>query len=115
VIGNKYGAKAYFFRFENRAGTLPPSGRYQVDKLTLNYKNFPLRLYCLRISESLVILFNGGEKTADTAQGGNTSMAFIEANKFAKKILEAINLKDIIITNDQRQLRYYNGSQEINL
>jgi hypothetical protein len=115
VIANKYGAREDFFRFENMANALPPSGEYKVEKVNISYNNFPLRLYCLRISDSLVILFNGGEKTAATAQRGKTSMAFIEANKFAKRILEAIKLKDIIISKDQRQLKYFNGSREINL
>lgn len=84
------GALEDFFRFENAAQALPPSGTYQVEDLYINFGNFPLRLYCLRISETLVVLFNGGEKTADTAQRGKTSMAFQEANIFAKRILDAL-------------------------
>jgi hypothetical protein len=60
-----------------------------------------------------VVLFNGGEKTADTAQGGKTSMVFQEANIFAKRIMEALINKDIYITANQREFRYYNGSDEI--
>jgi DNA-binding protein len=77
------------------------------------YGNFPLRLYCLRISENLVVLFNGAEKTAATAQGGRTSMAFQEANIFAKRMLDALQQKEIYITTDQRAFRYYDGSDEI--
>jgi hypothetical protein len=112
-IGDEMGALEDFFRFENVAQALPPSGTYKVEDIYINYGNFPLRLYCLRISETLVILFNGGEKTADTAQGGKTSMVFQEANIFAKRILEALKQKDIYITTDQREFRYYNGSDEI--
>lgn len=107
------GALKVFFRFENAAQAIPPSGTYKVEDIYINYANFPLRLYCLRISETLVVLFNGGEKTADTAQGGKTSMAFLEANIFAKRILSALICKDIYITDDQRAFRYYNGSDEI--
>ncbi len=113
VIGDEYGARPDFFRFENNAEALPPSGTYQVEDLYIRFGNFPLRLYCLRISETLVVLFNGGEKTADTAQGGKTSMAFQEANIFAKRILDALRDKDIFITADQRSFRYYDGSDDI--
>lgn len=113
VIGDEYGAVEEFFRFENAAQALPPSGTYRVEDLYINLGNFPLRLYCLRISESLVVLFNGGEKTADTAQGGKTSMAFQEANIFAKRIMEALKTQDIYITVNQRAFCDYNGSDEI--
>lgn len=113
VIGDEYGALPDFFRFENNAQAIPPSGTYKVEDLYINFGNFPLRLYCLRISETLVVLFNGGEKTADTAQGGKTSMAFQDANIFAKRILDALREKDIYITADQRAFRYYNGSDDI--
>ena len=112
-IGDEMGALEDFFRFENAAQALPPSGRHKVEDLYINFGNFPLRLYCLRISETLVVLFNGGEKTADTAQEGKTSMAFQEANIFAKRIFDALREKDIYITADQRAFRYYDGSEEI--
>ncbi len=94
VIGNEMGAIDDYFKFENSAMAIPPSS---VINITLNFKQFPLRLYCMRISESLVILFNGGEKTSESAQDGNTSMAFIEANQFVKRIQEAITNKEILI------------------
>jgi hypothetical protein len=112
-IGDEMGALEDFFRFENTAQALPPSGTYKVEDIFINYGNFPLRLYCLRISETLVVLFNGGEKTADSAQGGKTSMAFQDANIFAKRILDALIRKDIYITVDQREFRYYDGCDEI--
>lgn len=113
VIGNEYGALEDFFRFENNAHAIPSAGTYKVEDIYINYGNFPLRLYCLRISESLVILFNGGEKTANTAQQGKTSMAFQEANIFAKRILEALKNKDIYINDKQRTFLSFNGNEEI--
>lgn len=112
-IGDEMGALEDFFRFENAAQALPPSGTYKVEDIYIDYGNFPLRLYCLRISETLVVLFNGGEKTADTAQGGKTSMAFRDANLFAKRIMDALINKEIYITPNRREFRYYNGSDEI--
>jgi hypothetical protein len=112
-IGNEMGALEDFFRFENAAQALPPAGTHKVEDLYINFGNFPLRLYCLRISETLVVLFNGAEKTANTAQGGKTSMVFLEANIFAKRILDALREKDIYISDNQREFRYFDGSDEI--
>ena len=50
--------------------------------------DYPLRLYCLRISHDIVVLFNGDEKTSGPAQDGKMSMAFYEAQQFAKRILK---------------------------
>lgn len=113
VIGDEHGALEDFFRFENTAQALPPSGSYKVENITVNYGNFPLRLYCLRLSDSLVVLFNGGLKTAGTAQGGETSMVFHDANQFAKRITEALQQKDIYITPNGRSFESFNGSDEI--
>jgi len=112
-VGDEMGALKDFFRFENAAQALPPSGNYQVGDIYINFGNFPLRLYCLRMSETLVVLFNGGEKTANTAQGGKTSMVFQEANIFANRIMDALIKNDIYITADQREFRNYDGSDEV--
>lgn len=113
VIANEYGALNDFFRFENTAQALPPKGTYQIGELQLNFFNFPLRLYCLKITENILVLFNGNEKTAQTAKGGKTSMAFHEANEFAKRINQALNDGTVIISNNNRQLLSYNKSTEI--
>ncbi|MDP3929878.1 MAG: hypothetical protein Q8R57_12715 [Bacteroidota bacterium] len=113
VVGDEYGALEDFFRFESAAHALPPSGTYKVEDVYINYGNFPLRLYCLRMSETLVVLFNGGEKTGKTAQDGKTSMSFLEANIFAKRIMDALINNDIYITDNQRAFRYFNGSDEV--
>lgn len=112
-IGDKYGALPQFFRFENAAHALPPPGRYKVGEITIDYANFPLRLYCLRLSNHLVVLFNGAEKTSQTAQGGKTSMAFTEANQFATRILEAIYSKEIFTSQNGRTFECKDGSDEI--
>lgn len=112
-IGDELGALEDFFRFENDAHALPPSGKHEVEELAINFANFPLRLYCLRISETLVVLFNGNEKTSQNAQDGKTSMAFHEANQFAKKIREALNDEDMIISSDGRTFKSFDGSEDI--
>ncbi|MBC7412696.1 MAG: hypothetical protein H7331_09630 [Bacteroidia bacterium] len=114
-IGNKHGALEEFFRFENNANALPPTGKHKIDEIYINYRNFPLRLYCLRISKNLVVLFNGAEKTSSTAQNGKTSMVFQEANSFSLAILEALKLKQIYITPNKREFVTFDNQDEIYL
>jgi len=116
TIGNTYGAQeAFFNRFENRVTALPPKGHIKISELELDYRGFPLRLYCLALSEEIVILFNGGIKNAQTAQESTDviSMKLYEANAFAKRILTAYNTGHIIV--DGRVITDYNGNSEIYL
>jgi len=77
-VGNKYGAKKQYFRFENTADALPPN--------FVSTKH-NLRLYCMRINENSVILFNGGMKTKSTSQESpEVSMHFHDANIYSQKI-----------------------------
>ncbi|MCH7414568.1 hypothetical protein MM213_13800 [Belliella sp. R4-6] len=110
------GAIESYFRFENDAHAIPPTGIYQVGEIEIDYRNFSLRLYCLRICESIVVLFNGGEKTSRNAQDGNTSMVFHDANLFAQRILKAIIRREILIDEkNSRIISEYGESDEINL
>jgi hypothetical protein len=113
VIGNKTGALDDYFRFENEAQALPPKREVAVDSITLNYNEFPLRLYCLRVTEEIVVLFNGGEKTSQSAQDGSTSMVFYEANLFAKRIHDALHDGYIQLTPDGRKIVMYDHSKDI--
>ena len=116
TIGNTYGAiDAFFNRFENRVTALPPKGHIKISELELDYRGFPLRLYCLALNEEIVILFNGGIKDANTTQESSDiiSTKFYEANGFAKKILTALNTGEIIING--RLITDYNGGTEIYL
>ena len=114
VIAEEYGANVNFFKFENEAHALPPTGKFQVGEIEINYGNFPLRLYCLRLTDGLVILFNGDEKTASTAQKGKTSMVFHEANNFAKRITEAL-YDTLFIQADNRTLLNENNLTDITI
>jgi hypothetical protein len=114
VIGNSYGAdEAFFNRFENKATALPPKGQIKISELKLDFDEFPLRLYCLAMTEELVILFNGGIKDARTAQqsSDSISMKFYEANEFTTRIFEALNSREIEI--DGRKIVDYKGSSDI--
>jgi hypothetical protein len=110
-ISEEKGALDDFFRFENQAQALPSNRA--LSEIEIKANSFPLRLYCLKLTNSLLILFGGGEKTASTAQEGKTSMAFHDATIFAKRILKSLQEKDIYITDDERELRYFNGDSEI--
>lgn len=113
IIGNTYGAQECFFnRFENWVTALPPKGKIRISELELEFAAFPLRLYCLVLSEAVVILFNGGIKTGRTAQESeDLSMKFYEANEFSKRIQEALHAEEILLNG--RTITYYNGSNEI--
>jgi len=96
MIGNKYEAGEQFFRHEGQAQALP-SKKVNFIEIKSN-----LRLYCLRINNNAVILFNGGYKDAQKAQDSKISFHFQQANMISKKILKSINNKSIIVGNDNR-------------
>lgn len=114
AIGEKYGAIDDFFdRVEDEAQALPPKPKRNIEEVAALGSHFPLRLYCLRISEQIVVLFNGGMKTAGTAQESELSMKFFEAKGFALRILQARSDDEIKISDDGRYLLNFEGGSEI--
>ena len=112
AIGDKYGAVDDFFnRVENKAFALPPKNSSSIEALKLDYRNFPLRLFAYRVNENIVILFNGGIKTARTAQNSSLSIKFYEAQQFVTKIEEDLNNGDICISDDGKTLIYFNENE----
>ncbi len=103
VIGNTHGAKiAYFNRQENRATALPPKGT--LAEVSIGF-DFPFRLYCYRINESIVVLFNGGLKTSQkVADSPDLSMKFQEAQAFVKAIEEGFKNQFIKIDEQKRYI-----------
>lgn len=114
-IGNKYGATDDFFdRAENSAQALPPKPKQRVEEIKDLGINFPLRLFCYRITAQIVVLFNGGVKNADSVQqSGDLSMKFYEAQMFIKKIEDALKSKTIEIARDQRHLKSFDENEII--
>lgn len=114
-IGDKYGATDDFFdRQGNRAQELPPKPKQTVEEIKLLGINFPLRLFCYRVSPQIVVLFNGGVKESQATQGSPTlSMKLYEADTFVKKIEGALRDGTIQISNDRRHLLNYDDSQNI--
>lgn len=119
VIGTDHGAiDAFFNRHENGVFGLPPKGEIIVDELKLHYPKFPLRLYALRINnrDDLVVLFNGGRKTGQTNQESpDLNLKFKEAITFGKRIEKALQEGMIIIDEQSRKLRSFDGSDVITL
>jgi hypothetical protein len=116
-IGEDHGAvDMLFIRFENEVVGLPNKGKVTIGEISFLFPNFPLRLYALRINNrpDLVILFNGGIKSAQTnQQSKNLNLKWIEACQFAKRIEEAIRDKEIINDEKNRRILSGDGSDEI--
>lgn len=114
TIGNRYGAIDIFFdRRANRVQELPPKPKAWVEEIRILGERFPLRLFCLRISEQIVILFGGGIKHARTIQEcPDLYSKFLEAIRWAQRIEEAIREGMIIITDDNRHLQSFDGKMD---
>lgn len=114
-IGEVYGAiDAFFDRTKNSAQSLPPKPKKWIPEIQELGIHFPLRLYCYRVSESIVVLFNGGIKDQRTDQLSNDiSLKFHEAQQFATRIAKALQDGTIIISKDNRTLINFQGTTEI--
>lgn len=92
-IGERRGAKARYFRHENSAEALPPPRRIMAE---LSVDKCDLRLYCLRLSEEIVILANGGLKTSQNVRDSpDVWPKFNFANKMAQQILKQLQTGEI--------------------
>jgi hypothetical protein len=115
-IGEKFGAKKDLFRHERSADALPSKNKMLTQYGLIDFfetDEFKQRLYCLRLSDSVVILFNGGFKTNDDPEKcDNVRPHFRDAQIFAKKINEKLNNKDFslsegcLTSNDELAFRY---------
>ncbi len=99
-IGNKIGVKNHLFRFEAYQGwdarALPPATKFLETDLNL-------RLYCMIVDRKNIILFDGGLKTARTAQEcKNVRPHFLMANRLSKVI------HHLMIVNETKV--FHNGS-----
>jgi hypothetical protein len=116
-IGNEHGAIDLLFnRFENEVVGLPNQGKVAVGEITFLFPNFPLRLYALKINNrpDLVVLFNGGLKSAATnQQSKDLYLKWREACQFAKRIESALLDKEIIAHPRRRKIVAANGDTEI--
>lgn len=74
-------------RHEGAIDALPGNGIRWMEAPDFD-NAFPLRLYCSEIGPGIWIFYDGGIKTAATAQDGDTSTAYYEALEFQSKIDE---------------------------
>ncbi|RKR84629.1 hypothetical protein BDD43_4875 [Mucilaginibacter gracilis] len=118
-IGDDHGAiDALFNRPENMVTGLPNTGKVTVKQVLFAYPNFPLRLYALRVNNrsDMVILFNGGLKSAQTNQESkDIHLKWVEACQFAKRIEDALKDGEIVIDGSNRRIVSANGDDEIYL
>jgi len=114
-IGENRGATDKIFgRFENRATAIPPNFPLKIENIQFQFPENRLRLYCVRLTEEIVILFNGGIKTSHSAQDSpDLSMKFHEAQQFVKKIEEALKEKDIEIEEENKIIKSAYGEEII--
>lgn len=85
-IGENRGATTRYFRPENAAEALPPPA-YVMAELTID--KCDLRLYCVRLTDNIVILANGGRKESNAVQDSPEALAsFRFANKMAQQLLK---------------------------
>lgn len=102
-IGNIYGATEDYFRPERNAFALPPPRKkMEISEIpVIEY----VRLYCLRLSVTVVVLFNGGIKTTQKAQDcPNVSKYFNQANRLAAAIDKLLMEGEICWNEDQTDL-----------
>lgn len=114
IMGNEECATEMFFsRHEDEANALPPK---IVRELKLNYQSNQLRLYCVRINDHIVVLFNGGVKTSQTAQDSPDILPkFRDAKHFARRIWEEINEGMIIVEESRHLLKSFKDSDELTI
>lgn len=114
AIGDNHGAiDEIFNRHENEVDGLPSHGNIKLGEFDYYFPNFPLRLYALKITEEIVILFNGGIKDGETNQTSSLHFKWVEACNCAKRIMQAINDGTIFVDHTNRILKMFNNSTEI--
>jgi hypothetical protein len=115
-IGERFGAAdAFFDRLEDQAQALPPRPKrvFGIEELTFP---FSLRLFCLRLSESVVVLFNGGIKDAEKIQDcDDLRMPFYEAKLLAQRIDDEVQAGMIIVNDRTGRLTDFQGNEDIQL
>ena len=123
VIGDVSGAAdRYFTRLETKATAFPPKNNKQLQSELFEINSefdgilrSRLRLYALRLSDSVVVLFNGGIKLTDgkAQDDPNVQTHFRNAQAYSQKIMDAI--RDGMIYVNHRSLEDYEGNEEFML
>lgn len=102
-IGEEYGAHKEHFKTEDAAERLPPPYHQFIE--SRGPDDYGLRLYCIRLTPSVVILLNGDRKTALKVKDcKNCYPHFDRARKISRKINEAIVEGFIEINEDDKEI-----------
>ena len=88
ILGNEKGAKSRFFRDESAAQALPPEIREALRENWVQFIDAGLRLFCLRMTDEVVILLNGGIKSS---QKTNDSPDLVAKFRMAQQLSKAID------------------------
>jgi hypothetical protein len=93
------GAEDFLFRFEDAANALPSKRGHAKKFLGIEViEDSELRLYCIRLTNQIVILLNGGMKTQDQALAcPNVREHFRFAQAVSKSINTMLIEKSIVI------------------
>ena len=111
-MGETFGARSEFFRHEGEAEGLPPKSKIAKQYGLLEFVEYNFRLYCMRLSDNVVILFNGSLKTTFTNQEDPKLMqVFRMAKTFSRRINEKIvdrtfTLNGKLIVADELEFEY---------
>ncbi len=101
-IGNEEGALPGLFRDEDDAQALPPEFRAMEIRGMLDEVGYDLRLYCLRLSNEVVILLNGGVKESQKTQDSPDLLPkFRLANRVSKAVTQKIIRRELMIQGKQ--------------
>ena len=88
-----FGALERFFR---------PEGKMKDNVVALPVVRSKLRLYCLRLSDKILILGNGGVKTTRTYEGNNELSGYVlTLQNFDKLIKEGVENGTITVTENK--------------
>lgn len=100
------GAKSYFFKDEQNANAIPVVPTAIMDA---NKDDFGIRLYCIRLTDNLVILINGDIKThKNPLMCANVKSHFENALKIAKKL-------DRLLFNNEINFQEINCLQDLEI
>lgn len=110
IIGETIGAKKEYFRNEAitaEVSALPPPGSLmRVNRILVN----SLRLYCFRVNDSVVFLFNGGVKTQINAKNcPNVGPYIRQANRITQKVHQLFSNREICWNNNITDIVYTAG------
>jgi hypothetical protein len=98
IMGNEKGALPIFFRDESQAQALPPERYVAIKQNMLHFIDADLRLFCLRLSNEIVVLFNGGIKESQKTQDSpDLFPKFRLAQRICKTITQKIIDKELVI------------------